>query len=66
MKCSQFGNNYFFVEDNGNKYCFSYGQNVASIIDGVYIEYQGDKYYSATSNKHKAKFREYYNVVKPK
>lgn len=62
MKCTQFGNNYFFIDHEGNKYCFSYGQNVASIIDGIYIEYNGDQYHSATSNKHKAKFRNYYNV----
>lgn len=41
MKCSQFGNNYFFIEHEGNKYCFSYGENVASIINGIYIEYNG-------------------------
>ena len=64
MKCSQVGSNYFFIEHEGNKYCFSYGENVASIIDGCYIEYQGDKYYSATSNKHKAAFRRQYNITK--
>ena len=62
MKCSHYGSNHFFVEHDGNKYCFSYGENVASIIDGCYIEYSGDKYYSATSNKHKAAFRGFYNI----
>ena len=62
MKCPQFGDHYFFIEHEDNKYCFSYGQNVAAIIHGVYIEYQGDKYYSPTSNKHKAIFRKRYNI----
>lgn len=62
MKCTQIGSNHFFIEHEGNKYCFSYGENVASIIGGVYIEYDGDKYYSASSRRHKAEFRRKYNV----
>lgn len=62
MKCSQIGSNHFFIEHEGNKYCFSYGENVAAIIHGVYVEYQGDKYYSASSNRHKAEFRRKYNI----
>ena len=62
MKCSQIGSNHFFIEHDGNKYCFSYGENVASIIGGVYIEYDGNKYYSASSNRHKAEFRRKSNV----
>ena len=64
MRCSYVGNNHFFIEHDDNKYCFSYGKNVASIIDGCYIEYSGDKYNSATSNKHKAAFRRFYNIDK--
>ncbi len=55
------GANCVFIELNGNVYCYSYGQKVAAIIDGEYIEYQGDKYYSRTSCKHKSQFRKYYN-----
>lgn len=50
-----------FVEaDNGIVYCFSYGERVADIRDGKYTEYDGPKYYSRTSCKHKKMFREYY------
>ena len=61
-KCTKNGSNYFFIELGDNKYCFSYTSCVAAIINGTYEEYDGDKYYSPTSNKHKALFRAYYNV----
>ena len=63
MQCPVHGNKYFFVEQDGNAYCFSYTSCVAAIIDGEYIEYQGDKYFSVTSNRHKSIFRKYYGVV---
>ena len=61
-KCTKHGSNYFFIEIGSTKYCFSYTSCVAAIINDEYIEYQGDRYYSPTSNKHKALFRAYYNV----
>ena len=64
MKCTYNGSNCFFIENDGNCYCFSYTSLVAAIINGEYVEYQGDKYYSTTSNKHKAMFRRYYNVTR--
>ena len=54
----------FVDTDDGNHYCFSYDQLVAAIIDGVYVEYDGDKFFSNTSCRHKAKFREQYNVLR--
>lgn len=49
-----------FLEDGPNKHCFSYGHEVAAILKGKYMEFQGEKYYSRTSCKHKKMFREYY------
>ena len=64
MKVRQRGANCTFVElDDGSKHCFSYNQCVASIINGKYTEYKGEKYYSRTSNKHKSMFRRFYNVA---
>ena len=54
----------FVTDDNGNHYCFSYDQLVAAIIDGKYIEYDGDMFYSQTSRRHKAAFRREYSVEK--
>ena len=54
--------NCFFIEHEDDKYCFSYYKNVAAIINGNYIEFQGDKFYSKTSRIHKSKFKKYYNV----
>lgn len=51
-----------YVEDNGNSYCFSYGELVAAVVDGEYIEFNGPMYYSRTSNRHKSQFRKYYGV----
>lgn len=56
----------FFEDNNGDKHCFSYDSNVASIIDGQYIEYQGPMFYSRTSVKHKNLFKEYYKVKESK
>ena len=64
MKIKQQGANCTFVElDDGTKHCYSYNSLVASIIKNKYIEYDGDKFYSSTSRKHKAKFRRFYNVT---
>lgn len=49
---------------DGNHYCFSYDQLVAAIIDGVYVEYDGDKFFSNTSCRHKAAFRREFNVTR--
>lgn len=62
MKIAECGSNYVFVEDEGNAYCFSYGKLVAEITNGKYIEHQGEKFYSVTSNKHKSLFRKHYGV----
>ena len=56
------GNNSFFLEYDDKRYCFSYCQCVAGIVDGKYEEYDGYKYYSRTSCKHKKAFRNYYGV----
>ena len=41
FECKVFGVNHFVIKDKkGNLYCFSYGENVASVINGEYIEYQ--------------------------
>ena len=53
----------FVVDDNANAYCFSYGSLVAAIKDNTYIEYDGEKYYSRTSNRHKAQFRRHFGVT---
>jgi len=63
FECKVFGVNHFVIKDKkGNLYCFSYGENVASVINGEYIEYQGDKYYSKTSVTHKNRFKAYYGI----
>lgn len=65
MKIAYNGSNCVFLLDgNGNAHCFSYTSEVAAIIDGQYIEYQGDKFYSRTSNKHKAMFRKHFGVTR--
>ena len=55
-----------FVEVGDKKFCFSYMSCVAMIEPGVngmeYTEFNGPGYYSATSNKHKAKFRAKYGI----
>lgn len=57
--------NCIFVEDDNKISCFSYGQEVATIIDGVYKEYKGYMYYSRTSVRHKNIFkRTYANQIK--
>lgn len=53
----------YVIEDNGDAHCFSYGEHVAAIIDGEYIEYSGYMYFSPTSNRHKAAFRRYFGVA---
>jgi len=61
MKLVNAGPNVQFVEDDeGDVHCFSYGQEVAAITDEGYIEFNGPKYYSRTSCKHKKMFRDYY------
>ena len=62
MECTEHGSNYFFIEQEGNCYCFSYTSCIAAIINGEYVEYKGEKYNSVTSRKHKAKFRRFYGV----
>ena len=61
MKLINKGPNVQFVEDDlGDIHCFSYGSEVAAIIGYKYIEYQGEKFNSRTSCKHKKMFRDYY------
>ena len=63
MKLINAGNNVQFVIDSdGNCHCFSYGSEVAAIINGEYIEYQGEQFYSRTSNKHKSMFRTHFGI----
>jgi len=63
MKLVNAGNNVAFViDESGNCHCFSYGSEVAAIIDGKYVEYDGPQYYSRTSNKHKAMFRTHFGI----
>lgn len=52
----------FIKDDQDNKHCFSYGKEVAAIIDGEYIEYSGEKFDSVTSKQHKYMFRSYYGI----
>ena len=52
------------IEEGNSKKCFSYGSLVAEIKDGRYIEYDGERFYSRTSNRHKAEFRRWYGVTK--
>lgn len=52
----------FVIDDSGNCHCFSYNSEVAAIIDGKYVEYEGEKFYSRTSNKHKTMFRNHFDV----
>ena len=52
----------FVIGDNGNCHCFSYASEVAAIIDGKYVEYDGPQFYSRTSNKHKAMFRAHFGL----
>ena len=60
MEVVKAGTNYMFLEDGNNAYCFSYGKRVAAIIDGEYVEYEGDRFNSVTSKKHKGMFRKHY------
>ena len=53
----------YVVDDNKNAHCFSYGSEVAAIIDGDYEEYDGPMFYSNTSRRHKAAFKRYFNVA---
>ena len=53
----------FVVDDDGNKHCFSYGEEVAAIMGDMYVEYDGPMYYSRTSCRHKAAFRRYFNIA---
>lgn len=55
--------NCIFVEEDNNAYCFSYGQQVAAIINGCYTEYTGYMYYSRTSVRHKNIFKKQYNYL---
>ena len=59
-----------YVIDGDNAYCYSYGELVAAVKDGLYVEYKGkpnkegkDLYYSRTSNRHKKQFRKYMGIV---
>ena len=52
----------FVIDDQQNCHCFSYGEEVAAIINGEYVEYNGYKYYSQTSNRHKSMFRVHFGV----
>nr|DAH56638.1 MAG TPA: hypothetical protein [Caudoviricetes sp.] len=56
--------NCLFIEDaDGTKHCISYMSDVAKLTpEGVYIEMQGDKYFSKTSNRHKNLFKKHYNI----
>lgn len=63
MKLINMGPNVQFVEDDFDCiHCFSYGSEVAAINEKEckYVEYDGPKYYSRTSCKHKKMFRDYY------
>lgn len=63
MKIVYNGNNCtFLIDDKGDCHCFSYTSEVAAIINGEYIEYDGPMYYSRTSNKHKSMFRTHFDV----
>ena len=53
-----------YITDDEGTYCYSYGSRVASIINGKYVEYEGYRYFSNTSCRHKAQFRRYYGVSK--
>lgn len=53
-----------YITDEEGTHCYSYGSKVASIINGKYIEYEGYRYFSNTSCRHKAQFRRYYGVSK--
>ena len=52
----------FIIDDEHNCHCFSYTSEVAAIIDGKYVEYDGPQFYSRTSNKHKAMFRAHFGL----
>ena len=52
--------NCFFIEKGKDRYCISYDKCVASIEDGEYKEYSGEKFYSKTSVVHKGVFRRIY------
>jgi len=63
MKIVYNGNNaVFMIDDQQNCHCFSYQSEVAAIIDGKYVEYDGPQFYSRTSNKHKSMFRAQFGV----
>ena len=52
----------FLIDDNGNAHCFSYQSEVAAIINGKYIPYDGEKFYSRTNNKHKSMFKAHFGL----
>ena len=52
----------FIIDDNNDAHCFSYGKEVAAYLDGTYIEYTGEKFFSKTSNKHKSMFRNHFGI----
>lgn len=52
----------FMIDDNYDCHCISYGSEVAAIIDGNYVEYDGPQFYSRTSNKHKSMFRTHFGL----
>lgn len=52
----------FMIGDSGDCHCISYGSEVAAIINGEYVEFQGPQYYSRTSMRHKAMFRTHFGI----
>lgn len=52
----------FLIEPEGDCHCFSYCHEVAAIIDGKYVEFDGPQYYSRTLNKHKTMFRNHFGI----
>lgn len=52
----------FVIDNEHNAHCFSYGSEVAAIINDKYVEYDGPQYYSRTSNKHKSMFRAHFDI----
>ena len=52
----------FTIEEDGKCHFISYNSEVAAIIDGKYVEFDGPQYYSRTSCKHKSMFRTHFGV----
>ena len=52
----------FVIDDEANCHCISYGSEVAAIMDGQYVEYDGPQSYSVTSNRHKGMFKTHFGI----